>query len=120
MSQAVNMVEPLEITSHSGARKYEVVSTWRQTTSIAAAQPVFVKAFDDVLIIRRGTGTPKEVVSGKADVIIGLDEWGHVVNRRVLLPRRRNSPRNLKESKMVENAKPAVATVHIRLLEGLK
>ena len=41
---------------------------------------MLVKAFDDVLIIRRGTGTPKESVSGKADVIIGLDEWGHVVN----------------------------------------
>jgi uncharacterized protein YuzE len=45
-----------------------------------ATQPVLVKAFDDVLIIRRGTGTPKEVVSGKTDVIIGLDKWGHVVN----------------------------------------
>jgi hypothetical protein len=74
------MVEPLGITSHSGAQKYEVVSTWRQSTSIVATQPVLVKAFDDVLIIRRGTGTPKEVVSGKADVIIGLDKWGHLVN----------------------------------------
>jgi hypothetical protein len=32
------------------------------------------------LIIRRGTGTPKEVVSGKADAIVGIDEWGRVVN----------------------------------------
>jgi uncharacterized protein YuzE len=80
VSQAVNMVEPLGITSHSEAQKYEVVSTWRQAMYIVATQPVLVKAFDDVLIIRRGTGTPKEVVSGKADVIIGLDEWGHVVN----------------------------------------
>jgi hypothetical protein len=83
VSQAVNMVEPLGITSYSGAQKYEVVSTWRQTTYIVATQPVLVKAFDDVLIIRRGTGTPKEMVSGKADVIIGLDEWDHVVNAEI-------------------------------------
>ena len=48
-----------------------------------ATQPVLVKAFDDVLIIRRSTGTPKEVVSGKADVIIGLNEWSHVVNVKI-------------------------------------
>jgi len=35
---------------------------------------------DDVLVIRRGTGTPKEVVSGRGDVVIGLDEHGRVVN----------------------------------------
>jgi hypothetical protein len=35
---------------------------------------------DNILIIRRGSGTPKEVVSGRADVVVGLDEWGRVVN----------------------------------------
>jgi len=39
-----------------------------------------VKALDDLLIIRRGTGTPKEAVSGRADVVVGIDEWGRVVN----------------------------------------
>ena len=34
---------------------------------------------DDVLIIRRGS-VPKEVVSGRGDVIIGLDEHGRIVN----------------------------------------
>ena len=44
-------------------------------------QEVSVRYIDgDVLIIRRGTGTPKEVVSGSADVVIGLDEHGRVVN----------------------------------------
>jgi hypothetical protein len=47
---------------------------------VAAEPPATVKALGDVLIIRRGAGTPKEAVSGKADVIIGLDEWGRVVN----------------------------------------
>ena len=38
---------------------------------------------DDVLVIRRGTGTPKEVVSGRADVVVGLDELGRIVNVEV-------------------------------------
>jgi len=33
----------------------------------------------DVLIVRRGA-VPKEVVSGRGDVIVGLDESGRVVN----------------------------------------
>jgi hypothetical protein len=33
----------------------------------------------DVLIIRRGS-VPKEVVSGRGDVVVGLDEWGRIVN----------------------------------------
>ena len=37
----------------------------------------------DVLIIRRGSGVPKEVVSGRGDVVIGLDEWGRIVNVEV-------------------------------------
>jgi len=37
---------------------------------------------DDVLIIRRGS-VPKEVVSGRGDVIIGLDEHGRIVNVEV-------------------------------------
>jgi hypothetical protein len=35
---------------------------------------------DNILIIRRGSGTPKEVVSGRADVMIGIDEQGRIVN----------------------------------------
>ena len=35
---------------------------------------------DDVLVIRRGSGVPKEAVSGRADVVIGLDEHGRIVN----------------------------------------
>jgi len=35
---------------------------------------------DDVLIIRRGLGVPKEAVAGRADVVVGLDELGRVVN----------------------------------------
>jgi hypothetical protein len=35
---------------------------------------------DDLLIIRRGSGVPRESVSGRADVTVGLDEWGHIVN----------------------------------------
>ena len=41
---------------------------------------VVVKSFDDLIIIRRGSGVPKEAVSGRADVVIGLDEHGHIVN----------------------------------------
>ena len=41
---------------------------------------VSVKYVDDVLIIRRGSGMPKYAVSGRADVVIGLDEEGRVVN----------------------------------------
>ena len=37
---------------------------------------------DDVLIVRRGS-VPKEVVSGRGDVIVGLDESGRVVNIEV-------------------------------------
>ena len=33
----------------------------------------------DVLIVRRGS-VPKEVVSGRGDVIVGLDESGRIVN----------------------------------------
>ena len=33
----------------------------------------------DVLIVRRGS-VPKEVVSGRSDVIVGLDENGRIVN----------------------------------------
>jgi len=33
----------------------------------------------DVLIVRRGS-VPKEVVSGRGDVIVGLDENGRIVN----------------------------------------
>jgi hypothetical protein len=44
---------------------------------------VVVKYVDDVLIIRRGSGTPKHVVSGRADVVVGLDEWGRIVNIEV-------------------------------------
>ena len=33
----------------------------------------------DVLIVRRGA-VPKEVVSGRGDVIVGLDENGRIVN----------------------------------------
>jgi len=44
-------------------------------------EDVSVKYVDDgILIIRRGSGVPKEVVSGRADVVVGLDEWGRVVN----------------------------------------
>jgi hypothetical protein len=35
---------------------------------------------DDILIIRRGSGVPKESVSGRADVMVGIDEWGRIVN----------------------------------------
>ena len=35
---------------------------------------------EDVLIIRRGSGVPREAVSGRADVVIGLDEHGRIVN----------------------------------------
>jgi len=38
---------------------------------------------DDVLVIRRHPGAPKEVVSGRGDVVIGLDEWGRIVNVEV-------------------------------------
>jgi uncharacterized protein YuzE len=34
----------------------------------------------DILIIRRGAGTPKEAVSGRADVVVGIDEHGRIVN----------------------------------------
>ena len=37
---------------------------------------------DDVLIVRRGA-VPKEVVYGRGDVIVGLDESGRVVNIEV-------------------------------------
>ena len=37
---------------------------------------------DDVLIIRRSS-MPREVVSGRGDVIIGLDEHGRIVNVEV-------------------------------------
>jgi len=36
----------------------------------------------DVLIVRRGA-VPKEVVSGRGDVIVGLDENGRIVNLEV-------------------------------------
>jgi len=36
----------------------------------------------DVLIVRRGS-VPKEVVSGRGDVIVGLDENGRIVNIEV-------------------------------------
>jgi uncharacterized protein YuzE len=35
---------------------------------------------EDVLIIRRGSGVPKEAVSGRADVVVGIDEHGRIVN----------------------------------------
>jgi hypothetical protein len=35
---------------------------------------------DDVLIIRRSSGVSREVVSGRADVVVGLDDWGRIVN----------------------------------------
>ena len=38
---------------------------------------------DDVLIIRRGLGVPKEAVAGRADVVVGVDELGRVVNVEV-------------------------------------
>jgi uncharacterized protein YuzE len=38
---------------------------------------------DDVLVIRRHPGVPKEVVSGRGDVVVGLDEWGRIVNIEV-------------------------------------
>jgi hypothetical protein len=38
---------------------------------------------DDVLVIRRHPGAPKDVVSGRGDVVIGLDEWGRIVNVEV-------------------------------------
>ena len=42
---------------------------------------VLVKYVDeDVLIIRRGSGVPREAVSGRADAVIGLDEHGRIVN----------------------------------------
>jgi hypothetical protein len=44
------------------------------------ADYVSVKYVDDILIIRRGSGTPREAVSGRADVVIGLDEYGRIVN----------------------------------------
>ena len=37
----------------------------------------------DVLIIRRGSGVPREVVSGRGDVVVGLDEHGRIVNVEV-------------------------------------
>ena len=37
---------------------------------------------DDVLIIRRGS-VPREVVSGRGDVVVGLDEHGRIVNVEV-------------------------------------
>jgi len=44
-------------------------------------EDVSVKYVDDsILIIRRGSGVSKEVVSGRADVVVGVDEWGRVVN----------------------------------------
>jgi hypothetical protein len=44
-------------------------------------EDVSVKYVDDsILIIRRGLGVSKEVVSGRADVVVGVDEWGRVVN----------------------------------------
>jgi hypothetical protein len=46
-----------------------------------AADYVLVKYVDDdVLIVRRGLGVPAEVVSGRADVIVGIDEQGRIVN----------------------------------------
>ena len=39
-------------------------------------------ADDDVLIVRRGS-VPKEVVSGRGDVVIGRDENGRIVNIEV-------------------------------------
>jgi len=41
---------------------------------------VTVKFVDDVLIIRRSSDVPREVIFGKADVIVGLDEWGRIIN----------------------------------------
>jgi uncharacterized protein YuzE len=38
---------------------------------------------DDVLVIRRHSGAPKEVVAGRGDVVVGLDEHGRVVNVEV-------------------------------------
>ena len=38
---------------------------------------------DDVLVVRRGLGVPKEAVAGRADVVVGLDELGRVVNVEV-------------------------------------
>jgi len=47
-------------------------------------QEVSVRYIDgDVLIVRRGSGVPKEAVAGRADVVIGLDEHGRVVNIEV-------------------------------------
>ncbi|MFZ8857141.1 MAG: hypothetical protein ACO2O1_02710 [Candidatus Caldarchaeales archaeon] len=44
-------------------------------------EEVSVKYVDGgVLIIRRGLGVPKEAVAGRADVVVGLDELGRVVN----------------------------------------
>jgi hypothetical protein len=50
---------------------------WR----FAEAEHVEVKYVgDDVLIIRRGSGVPKEAVAGRADVVVGLDERSRIVN----------------------------------------
>jgi hypothetical protein len=50
---------------------------WR----FAEAERVEVKYVEgDVLIIRRGSGVPKEAVSGRADVVVGFDERGNIVN----------------------------------------
>jgi uncharacterized protein YuzE len=48
--------------------------------NVAADYVVVKYVDDDVLIIRRGSGVPKEAVSGRADVVVGIDEWGHIVN----------------------------------------
>jgi len=83
VSRVLNVVEPAYPpvnATRSGIQRYEVVSTSEQATSSPPVQQVRVKALDDLLIIRRGTGTPKEAVSGRADVIVGIDEWGRVVN----------------------------------------
>ncbi|MFP3252117.1 MAG: hypothetical protein RXO32_10380 [Thermoproteus sp.] len=83
MSRVLNVAEPAYPpvnATQSGIQKYEVVSTSEQAPSNPLVQQVRVKALDGLLIIRRGTGTPKEAVSGRADVVVGIDEWGRVVN----------------------------------------
>jgi hypothetical protein len=54
-----------------------VYDVWR----FAEVEHVKVKYVeDDVLIIRRGLGMPKQAVAGRADVVVGLDEHGRIVN----------------------------------------
>ncbi len=63
-------------------QRYNVASTYGELVKIDAAAGVYVKFMPDhdLLIVRRGFGSPAAVVAGTADVIIGLDAAGRIVN----------------------------------------